>query len=236
MVSPIPWYQWCRRREARVRSRDQSSASDALVRPRQWEASRLSTRCRNADRYHHTIGRSSRRREIVSADASTLPDARTPTAGHSHPAISTPMSARIDYRKVSPEATRAMAGLERFTHASGLETGLLELVKLRASYINGCAYCVDVHTKDARAGGETEQRLYAIPVWRETPFFTPRERAALAWTESVTDVARTGVPDDAYEQARTEFSESELLALTMAIIAINGWTRLAVSFRTEPGT
>ena len=146
------------------------------------------------------------------------------------------MSARIDYRKVSPEAVTAMAGLERFVRTSGLEPGLVELVKLRASYINGCAYCVDVHTKDARVTGETEQRLYAIPVWRETPFFTPRERAALAWTDSVTEVARTGVPDDVYEQARAEFSESELLSLTMAIIAINGWTRLAVSFRTEPGT
>ena len=146
------------------------------------------------------------------------------------------MTARIDYRKVSPEAVSAMAGLERFIRVSGLDPALVELVRLRASYINGCAYCVDVHTKDARAAGETEQRLYAIPVWRETPFFTSRERAALAWTESVTEVARTGVPDDVYEQARAEFSESELLALTMVIIAINGWTRLAVSFRTEPGT
>ena len=129
----------------------------------------------------------------------------------------------------------AMAGLERFIRSSGLEPGLVDLVKLRASYINGCAYCVDVHTKDARVADETEQRLYAIPVWRETPFFTPRERAALAWTESVTNVARTGVPDDVYEQVRAEFSESELVALTMAIVAINGWTRLAVSFRMEPG-
>ena len=149
---------------------------------------------------------------------------------------STSSGARIDYRKVGPEAMRAMAALERFILASGLEPALVELVRLRASYINGCAYCVDAHSKDARIGGETEQRLYAIPVWHETPFFTPRERAALAWTESVTDVARTGVPDDVYEQARMEFSESELLALTMVIIAINGWTRLAVSFRTEPGT
>ena len=146
------------------------------------------------------------------------------------------MSARIDYRKVSPEAMRAMAGLERFVQTSSLEPGLVHLIKLRASYINGCSYCVDVHTKDARVDGETEQRLYAVPVWRETPFFTPRERAALAWTESVTDIARTGVPDDVYEQVRAEFSESELVALTMAIVAINGWTRLAVSFRTEPGT
>ena len=145
-------------------------------------------------------------------------------------------SARLDYRKVGPEAMRAMAALERFVLSSGLEPALVELVKLRASYINGCAYCVDVHTKDARVAGETEQRLYAIPVWRETPFFTPRERAALAWTESVTDVSHSGVPDDVYERARAEFAEPELLALTMVIIAINGWTRLAVSFRTEPGT
>lgn len=149
---------------------------------------------------------------------------------------STRGGARLDYRKVNPGAVTALATLERFVRTSGLEPALLHLVKLCASYINGCAYCVDVHTKDARADGETEQRLYAVPVWRETPFFTPRERAALAWTESVTEVAETGVPDDAYEQALTEFSESELLALTMAIIAINGWTRLAISFRTEPGT
>jgi AhpD family alkylhydroperoxidase len=147
-----------------------------------------------------------------------------------------PSGPRIDYRKVSPEAITAMAGLERFIRASGLEPGLVHLVQLRVSYINGCAYCVDLHTKDARAEGETEQRLYAIPVWRETPYFTPRERVALAWTESVTEIARTGVPDDVYEQARSEFSESELVALTMVIVAINGWTRLAVSFRTLPGT
>jgi AhpD family alkylhydroperoxidase len=148
----------------------------------------------------------------------------------------TSSSARVDYRRVSPEAMRAMAALERFVQGSGLESRLVELVKLRASYINGCAYCVDVHTKDARVAGESEQRLFAIPVWHETPYFTPRERAALAWTESVTDIGHSGVPDDVYEQARAEFSETELLALTMAIIAINGWTRLAVSFRTEPGT
>ena len=149
---------------------------------------------------------------------------------------STPLSARIDYRKVSPEAIRAMAGLERFIVASALEPGLVELVRLRASYINGCAYCVDVHSKDARVADETEQRVYAIPVWRETPFYTSRERAALAWTESVTDLGHSGVPDTVYEQARAEFSESELVALTMVVIAINGWTRLAVSFRTTPGT
>src|SRR5919199_5535389 len=129
-----------------------------------------------------------------------------------------------------------MLGLEQYVRKTGIEPALLELVKLRASYINGCAYCVDMHTKDARAAGESEQRLYAVPVWRETPFFTGRERAALAWTESVTDLARTGVPDDVYEQARAEFSESELVDLTMAIVAINGWNRLAVSFRAEPGS
>ena len=107
-------------------------------------------------------------------------------------------------------------------------------MKLRASYINGCAFCADMHTKDARAAGETEQ-LYAVPVWRETPFFTPRERASLAWTESVTELARTGVPDDVYRQARAEFLESELVALTMAIVAINGWNRLNVAARTVPG-
>jgi AhpD family alkylhydroperoxidase len=146
------------------------------------------------------------------------------------------MSARIDYTKVDPSAAKAMYGLEQFVHNSGLDHKLVHLVKLRASYINGCSYCVDMHSKDARASGESEQRLYAVPVWRETPFFTPRERAALAWTESVTQISQTGVPDEAFQEARAEFSEAELVALTMAIVAINGWNRLAVSFRTEPGT
>jgi AhpD family alkylhydroperoxidase len=146
------------------------------------------------------------------------------------------MSARIDFTKLDPNAAKAMFGLEQFVHSSGLDHNLVLLVKLRASYINGCSYCVDMHTKDARASGETEQRLYAVPVWRETPFFTPRERAALAWTESVTQISQTGVPDDAFEEVRAEFSEAELVALTMAIVAINGWNRLAVSFRTEPGS
>jgi len=146
------------------------------------------------------------------------------------------MSVRIHSSKIDPAAMRAMLGLEQYVRGSGLEPALLELVRLRASYINGCAYCVDMHTKDARAAGECEQRLYAVPVWRETPFFTPRERAALAWTEAVTELARTGVPDDVYQQARAEFSESELVALTMAVVTINGWNRVAVSFRTEPGS
>ena len=145
-------------------------------------------------------------------------------------------AARPDYATLAPGAVRAQYGLEAYVRASGLEHSLLELVKLCASYLNGCAYCVDMHTKDARAAGETEQRLYGVAVWREAPFYTPRERAALAWTESVTDVGRTGVPDDVYALARRHFSEEELVNLTMAVVAINGWNRLAVSFRAPVGT
>ena len=112
----------------------------------------------------------------------------------------------------------------------------MELVRLRASQINGCAYCIDMHTKDARASGETEQRLYTVSVWHETPFFTDRERAALEWTETVTRVAETHVPDDVYERVRRQFNETELANLTLAIVAINGWNRLAISFRIPPGT
>jgi AhpD family alkylhydroperoxidase len=129
-----------------------------------------------------------------------------------------------------------MLALEEYARSSGIEPALLELVRLRASYLNGCAFCVDMHTKDARAAGETEQRLYAVPVWRETPFFTPRERAALAWTEAVTELGREGVSDEVYDEARAHFDEVELVRLTMAIVAINGWNRLSVAFRTEPGT
>jgi len=146
------------------------------------------------------------------------------------------MSGRPRYTRVRPAAYRAMKSMQEYVDTCGLEHQLLELVKLRASYMNGCAFCVDMHTKDARAAGETEQRLYAIPVWAETPFFTPRERAALAWTEAVTDVGRSGVPDDVYQEARTHFDEAELVDLTMCIIAINGWNRLSVGFRTEVGT
>lgn len=146
------------------------------------------------------------------------------------------MKPRIEYRKVAPDAMSAMLGLEKYVRQSGLEASLLELVKLRASQINGCAYCVDMHTKDARAQGESEQRLHAVVVWKETPFFAERERAALAWTEAVTLVNWQHVPDEVYELARKHFSEKELVDLTMAIIAINGWNRLAISFRTVPGT
>lgn len=144
---------------------------------------------------------------------------------------------RIDYRHLSPSALSAMRDVQRYVDHCSLEKKLLELVKLRASQINGCAYCVDMHSKEtARTLGETEQRLYAVPVWREAPFFSDRERAALAWTESVTLISETGVPDDAYQLARGQFDEKELVDLTMAVIAINGWNRLAVSFRAVAGT
>ena len=145
------------------------------------------------------------------------------------------MTRRIDFENATPGAMKAMLALEHYVRTSGLEPRLLELVRLRASYLNGCAYCVDMHTKDARVAGESEQRLFAVPVWRETPFFTPRERAALAWTEAVTELGRSGVPDPVFEEARRHFTEAEIVNLTMAVVAINGWNRLAVSFRAEPG-
>jgi AhpD family alkylhydroperoxidase len=141
---------------------------------------------------------------------------------------------RVDYAEAAPDALRAQLAVETYVRRTRLERPLIELVKLRASIMNGCAYCVDMHTKDARAAGETEQRLYAVPVWRETPFFSARERAALAWTESVTTLAG-GIGDDLYAAVRAEFGESELIDLTMAIIAINGWNRLSVAFRTPVG-
>ncbi len=146
------------------------------------------------------------------------------------------MKERIEYTKVVPEGYRALLGLERYVRQCGLESSLLELVRLRASQINGCAFCVDMHTKDARAAGESEQRLYAVTVWHEAPFFTEQERAALGWTEVVTLLPTSRVPDDVYAQARRHFSEKELSDLTLAIIAINGWNRLAVSFRKLAGT
>ena len=145
------------------------------------------------------------------------------------------MTQRLKSYAVAPDAYRAMRALEEYVESTGLEPALVELVKLRASYMNGCAYCVDMHTKDARAAGEREQRLYAVPVWRETPFFTPRERAALAWTEAVTAIGVAGVPDDVYAEAREHFDEAELVRLTMAVVAINGWNRLAIAFRAEVG-
>jgi AhpD family alkylhydroperoxidase len=142
---------------------------------------------------------------------------------------------RLNFKRLVPAAYRAMLALESYVHETGLESSLLELVKMRASQINGCAYCLDMHSKDARAAGETEQRLYVLNAWREAPFYTERERAALAWTESVTLVNESHVPEDVYQQARAHFSEEELVNLTIAIVAINGWNRLEVSFRGTPG-
>ena len=146
------------------------------------------------------------------------------------------MQPRMDYVKAAPDGYKAMSGLESYVRQCGLEHPLLELVKIRASQINGCAFCLDMHTKDARAAGETEQRLYALAAWEETPFFTDRERAALAWTEAVTRVVDTHVPDDVFELVRKQFTERELADLTLAIVTINGWNRLAVAFRKVPGT
>lgn len=146
------------------------------------------------------------------------------------------MTARIDYESVAPEAVQAMHKVEEYVRASGLERSLLELVRLRASQMNGCAYCVDMHTKDASDQGETEQRLYEVAVWQDAPFFTEREQAALAWTEAVTWVSWQHVPDDIYQAVRRHFSEKELVDLTMSVIAINGWNRLSISFRREAGT
>lgn len=146
------------------------------------------------------------------------------------------MQARLNYPNASPGALKAMLGFEAYVANCGLERPLIELVKMRASQINGCAYCIDMHSKDARAGGETEQRLYALDAWRETPFYSERERAALAWTEALTLLAATHVPDEIYTAARAQFSEKELVDLTLAIVAINGWNRFAVGFRAVAGS
>jgi AhpD family alkylhydroperoxidase len=146
------------------------------------------------------------------------------------------MTPRIEHHKVDPSALKAMLGLQAYVNESGIEHSLLELVKLRASQINGCAYCIDMHTKDARARGETEQRLYLLDAWREAPFYSERERAALAWTEAVTLVGEGHVPDAVYDEARAQFGEAELVKLTMAVVAINGWNRLSIAFRAVPGT
>src|SRR4051812_45859720 len=153
-----------------------------------------------------------------------------------HPAAPTGHTDRVNYARVAPEALRAQRGLETYVRESGLDETLVHLIKLRASYINGCAYCVDMHTKEARLAGETEQRLYAIPVWRETPFFTPRERTALAWTEAITEISKDGVSEELFALGREHFTEKELVDLTMAVIAINGWNRLSITFHAPVGT
>jgi len=142
---------------------------------------------------------------------------------------------RLDYSSILPTGLRGMLGLERAVHESSLEPELLELVKLRASQINGCAYCLDMHSKDARARGEDEQRLHVVAAWREAPFYSERERAALAWCESLTRLPETGAPDADYEPLVGLFSAEEIAALTYAIVAINGWNRLAVGLRSPVG-
>lgn len=147
------------------------------------------------------------------------------------------MQARIpNYPKLSPETFKAMQALSAATRTCGLEPKLLELVKIRASQINGCAYCLDMHTQDARALGETEQRLHLLSAWREAPFYSDRERAALGWTEAVTSLADSHVPDAVYDEVRAHFSEKETVDLNWAVVTINAWNRIAVSFRIPAGT
>src|SRR3954468_9877018 len=145
------------------------------------------------------------------------------------------MKARINLMNVNPGIMQAMLGLEKQVSKGGLDNKLLHLVRMRASQINGCAYCLDMHSKDARANGETEQRLYGLDAWRETPYYSARERAALEWTEALTLVAESRVPDDVYERVREQFSEEELVHLSLAIVSINGWNRLNIAARTVPG-
>jgi len=145
------------------------------------------------------------------------------------------MQPRINFIKAAPGAYQAMGALEKYLEACGLEEQLLHLIKMRASQINGCAYCLDMHSKDLRAGGETEQRIYGLDAWEEAPYYTDRERAALAWTEAVTRVADGHVPDHVYEEVRPHFSEKELADLTLAVAAINAWNRLAIAGRAVPG-
>jgi AhpD family alkylhydroperoxidase len=142
---------------------------------------------------------------------------------------------RVDYVTAFPDGFKAMLGLEKAVRGSGLEPELLELVKLRASQLNGCAYCLDMHSKDARAQGEDEQRLHVLAAWREAPFYSPRERAALAWCESLTLLPETGAPDEVFAKVDAEFSAEEISALTLQIVAINGWNRLAVGMRSPVG-
>jgi AhpD family alkylhydroperoxidase len=145
------------------------------------------------------------------------------------------METRLDPRKAAPEVYRAMLALESVVKSSGLESNLLDLIRLRASQINGCAYCIDMHSKDLRAEGESEERLYLLDAWREAPFYSDRERAALAWTEAVTLISEGHVPDEVYEQARQQFSDGELAKLTLVVVAINGWNRFAITFRAPAG-
>jgi AhpD family alkylhydroperoxidase len=146
------------------------------------------------------------------------------------------MKQRLNPMEVGRGAVRAMYGLETYLSKCGLDQSLLHLLRLRVSQINGCAYCIDMHSKDLRAAGETEQRLYLLDAWRESPFYSERERAALAWAEAVTLVTEGHVPDEVYELARAEFGEEELVNLTLAVVAINGWNRMNIAFRVTPGS
>jgi AhpD family alkylhydroperoxidase len=142
----------------------------------------------------------------------------------------------MDFRHAAPDAFKAMRDLEAGVRRSALEHSLLELVKVRVSQINGCGYCLDMHIKEARAGGETEQRLYLLSAWREAPFYSPRERAALSWAEAVTQVSTNDLPDELYAEVREHFDEKATVELTLAVIAINGWNRLVKACRTEVGS
>ncbi len=144
------------------------------------------------------------------------------------------MSTRLRYKEVAPDVYRALSGVQAHIAKSGLDARLVELIYLRVSQINGCAYCVHLHSKGLRAAGETDRRIDTLIVWREAPFFTPRERVALAWAESVTRLGDEHVPDELYEEAATEFGEKDLVELTLAVAAINAWNRMAISFRSDP--
>jgi AhpD family alkylhydroperoxidase len=146
------------------------------------------------------------------------------------------MKSRINPAQVAPAAYNAMFGLEKYLHSSSIEPNLLHLLKLRASQINGCAYCIDMHWKDLRALGETEQRLYGLDAWEESPYYTERERAAFEWLESLTLITQGHVPDEFFERTRKVFSEQEIVDLSMAAVTINAWNRLSIAFRAEPGT
>jgi AhpD family alkylhydroperoxidase len=146
------------------------------------------------------------------------------------------MKPRMEYWKAAPGAFKAMAALETTLHGSGLDAGFLHMVKLRASQINGCAYCIDMHWKDARAAGESDQRLYGLDAWREAPYYSERERAGLEWTEALTKITEGHVPDAVYEAARAHFSDKELADLSWAVAAINAWNRVAIAFRSEAGS
>jgi AhpD family alkylhydroperoxidase len=142
---------------------------------------------------------------------------------------------RLDYAKAFPEGIKALAAFGHVVNTSGLEHSLMELVKMRSSQLNGCAYCIDMHSKDAIAGGETPQRLFALDAWREGPFFTPREQAAIAWTEAITNIQQGHAPEAIYQMVKAQFSEDEIVKLTLAITLINSWNRIAIAFRPAVG-